>query len=286
MTSKDQGTASTNGVTKGSQTFFSVLATLIDRLDSDAVIGTDIIPWSCPVPAFGDLSNPQLATLGINPSYREFLNPSGEELQGQLRRFHTLESLGLEAWAEADARHLELILDTYRSYFFSNPYDAWFKKLDFAISGANVSYYDSPSSACHLDLVPFATIRRWTELSGQQRASLLELSGDTLGMILRDSQVRVLVLNGSSVVKGFQSIAGVSLHSQEIPAWSLGRRSNAHVKGVAYTGVVATVSGIKLDRQLQVLGFNHNLQSSFGVTMEVINAIREWITRIAEETEW
>ena len=286
MTGQDQSTASTNARTSRSPTDLSVLTKLIDRLDSDAVIGTDIIPWSCPVPTFGDLTSPQLATLGINPSYREFVDPSGEELQGELRRFHTLESLGLETWAEADARHLELILDTYRSYFFCNPYNAWFKKLDFAISGANASYYDSPSTACHLDLIPFATIRRWTELSTQQRSSLVAVSGDTLGMILRDSQVRVLILNGSSVVKGFQSVAGVSLRAEEIPAWSLGRRSSANVKGVAYTGVAATVSGIKLDRQLKVLGFNHNLQSSFGVTMEVITAIREWITRTTEATGW
>ena len=286
MTGQDQSTASTNARTSGAPTVLSVLTTLINRLDSDAVIGTDIIPWSCPVPTFGDLTNPRLATLGINPSYREFVDPSGEELQGKLRRFHTLESLGLETWAEADARHLELILDSYRSYFFCNPYNAWFKKLDFAISGANASYYDSPSTACHLDLIPFATIRRWTELSTQQRSSLVAVSGDTLGMILRDSQVRVLVLNGSSVVKGFQSVAGVSLRAEEIPAWSLGRRSSANVKGVAYTGVAATVSGIKLDRQLKVLGFNHNLQSSFGVTMEVITAIREWITRTTEATGW
>ena len=286
MTGQDQSTASTNARTSGAPTVLSVLTTLINRLDSDAVIGTDIIPWSCPVPTFGDLTNPRLATLGINPSYREFVDPSGEELQGKLRRFHTLESLGLETWAEADARHLELILDSYRSYFFCNPYNAWFKKLDFAISGANVSYYDSPSTACHLDLIPFATIRRWTELSTQQRSSLVAVSGDTLGMILRDSQVRVLVLNGSSVVKGFQSVADVSLRAEEIPAWSLGRRSSANVKGVAYTGVAATVSGIKLDRQLKVLGFNHNLQSSFGVTMEVITAIREWITRTTEATGW
>ena len=286
MTGQDQSTASTNARTSRSPTVLSVLTKLIDRLDSDAVIGTDIIPWSCPVPTFGDLTSPQLATLGINPSYREFVDPSGEELQGELRRFHTLESLGLETWAEADARHLELILDTYRSYFFCNPYNAWFKKLDFAISGANASYYDSPSTACHLDLIPFATIRRWTELSTQQRSSLVAVSGDTLGMILRDSQVRVLILNGSSVVKGFQSVAGVSLRAEEIPAWSLGRRSSANVKGVAYTGVATTVSGIKLDRQLKVLGFNHNLQSSFGVTMEVITGIREWITRTTEATGW
>ena len=286
MIDKDRGAAKTTARISGSTTILSVLATLIDRLDSDAAIGTGIIPWSCPVPTFGDLTNPQLATLGINPSYREFVDRSGEQLQGELRRFHTLDSLGLEAWAEADARHLELILDTYRSYFFCNPYDAWFKKLDFAISGANVSYYDSPSTACHLDLIPFATVCKWTELSAQQRSSLLALSGDTLGMILRDSQVRVLVLNGSSVVKGFQLVAGVSLQAEEIPSWSLGRRSSANVKGVAYTGVAATVSGIKLDRQLQVLGFNHNLQSSFGVTMEVITAIREWITQTTEATGW
>ena len=53
--------------------------------------------------------------------------------------------------------------------------------------------------------------------------------------------------------------------------------------GVAFTGLVDSVSGIKLDRQLQVLGFNHNLQSSFGVTNPVISSIREWIKRTAEE---
>ena len=286
MTSKDQSTARSIARTSGSPAILSVLTTLIDRMDSDAVEGTDIIPWSCPVPTFGDLSNPQLATLGINPSFREFVDGSGKQLRGELRRFHTLDSLGLEAWAEADARHLELILDSYRSYFFSNPYDVWFKKLDFAIAGANASYYDSPSTACHLDLIPFATIRRWAELSAQQRSSLLALSGDTLGMILRDSQVRILILNGSSVVKGFQSVAGVSLRAQEIPAWSLRRGSRAEVKGVAYTGVAETVSGVNLDRELMVLGFNHNLQSSFGVTMEVITSIKQWITRTAEATKW
>ena len=286
MIDKSQNTPSPTAWTSASPALLSALTTLIDRMDSDAVDGTDIIPWSCPVPIFGDLGNPQLATLGINPSSREFVDGSGEQLRGGSRRFHTLDSLGLEAWAEADARHLELILDSFSSYFYSNPYDAWFKKLDFAIAGANVSYYDSPSSACHLDLIPFATIRRWTGLSAQQRSSLLALSGDILGMILRDSQVRILILNGSSVVKGFQSVAGVSLRAQEIPTWSLGRRSSAEVKGVAYTGVTETVSGINLDREIMILGFNHNLQSSFGVTMEVITSIRQWITRTTEATKW
>ena len=271
--------------TVGSSSILSVLATLIDRLDSDAVVGMDIIPWSCPVPAFGDWLTPKVATLGINPSYREFVDRSGEQLQGPYRRLHTLDSLGIESWSEADARHLELIMDSCRSYFFRNPYDTWFKKLDFAIAGTAVSYYDNPSSACHLDLVPFATIRRWNELSTQQRTSLLSLTGDTLGITLRDSQIRLLVLNGSSVVKAFQSVAGLSLHAKEVPTWSLGRRSKSKVRGIAFTGTVRTVSNVKLDREITILGFNHNLQSSYGVTLEVISSIREWITRTAEEAK-
>ena len=144
------------------------------------------------------------------------------------------------------------------------------------------SYYDSLSSACHFDLVPFATNQRWSELSGQQRSVLLSLTGSTLGMILRDSQVRLLILNGSSVVNAFQSVAGLTFQATEIPAWSLGRRSRSFVKGVAYTGMADTVSGVNLDRQIAVVGFNHNLQSSFGVTKKVISSIREWIARTAE----
>ena len=265
---------------------YSALTTLLDRLDSDAVSGTDIIPWGCPVPSFGDLSSPRVATLGINPSNREFVDECGNELQGTFRRFHTLDSLGLESWADVDARHIELILDTYRSYFLSNPYNAWFKKLDSVIAGAKASYYDPLYNACHLDLVPYATVRKWTGLTEQQRSRLLSLAGDTLGIILRDSSVRILILNGSSVVKGFQSMAGSRLQSEEVPAWSLGRQSRRNVKGVAYTGVVNDLSGIKLGRELKVLGFNHNLQSSFGVSTDVIRAIRDWIARTTEEARW
>ena len=64
----------------------SALATLIDRLDSPAVLETEVIPWGSPVPSFGDLSISRVATLGLNPSNREFVDESGGELQGPLRR--------------------------------------------------------------------------------------------------------------------------------------------------------------------------------------------------------
>lgn len=261
----------------------SALTTLIDRLDSSAVSGTDVIQWGCPVPSFGDLSSSRVATLGLNPSNREFVDESGNELQGKSRRFHTLNSLGLASWSEADARHLRLILESCRAYFLGNPYDRWFRKLDQIVSGTNASYYDTSCQACHLDLIPYATARKWTELTQQQRSSLLAVAGDTLGLLLRDSPVRVLILNGKSVVDHFQDIAGVCLERQEMPTWSLPRQSKPDVTGIAYRGIVDTLSGIELGHSVLVLGFNHNIQSSFGVTTEVIQAIRAWIAKASKD---
>src|SRR2546430_419381 len=96
----------------------AMLSTLIKRLDDTVLSGTGVIPWSCPVPSFGDLSNSILATIGLNPSNREFVDDEGEELDGKSRRFHTLHSLGLARWSDVNAQHLELIKDSCRAYFF------------------------------------------------------------------------------------------------------------------------------------------------------------------------
>src|SRR5207302_775531 len=116
-----------------------------------------VIPWSSPVPVFGNLETAKVATLGINPSNREFVDVSGNELDGNSRRFHTLRSLDIPTWTKAKDRHLQLINDSCSDYFQRNPYDAWFRKLDSIITGTNTSYYHSLSHACHLDLVPYAT---------------------------------------------------------------------------------------------------------------------------------
>ena len=267
-------------------TLVAIAASLIERMESNRAQEMDIIPWSCPVPIFGEVTRSRVATLGINPSNREFMDQTGKQLSGESRRFHTLDSLGIAGWAQVDARHLELIIDTYASYFQSKPYDRWFKRLEFAVSGAQVSYYDSQSSACHLDLVPFATSRRWSELSTRQQSSLLALAGDTLGLMLRDSGIRILILNGTSVVQAFMSISGLSLRPEEMPGWSLERRTGRRVMGAAYSGMAEIVSGIRLEHPLKVLGFSHNLQSSFGMTTDVISSIRDWITLSIGEEGW
>ena len=238
------------------------------------------------MPVFGDLSSARLATIGINPSNREFVDSSGGELTGQWQRFHTLNSLGLKSWEEADTRHLEHVLESYLYYFSWNPYHIWFDRLEYVLNGANLSYYDAHNGACHIDLVPFATYRKWGELTGLQRSVLLEATGHALGSILRDSPLRALVLNGRSVVKTFASISDWSIEAQEMPEWSLLRSSRKSVPGIAYSGFAASVAGVGFGRPIKVLGFNHNLQSSFGMTREVVSSIRSWVGQNTGEEDW
>lgn len=261
---------------------FPMLVTLIERIADTAARDADVIPWGSPVPAFGDPTVARVATLGLNPSNREFVDGDGAELAGDSRRFHTLTSLGLSGWDDADADHLDRILLSCYDYFAGNPYDRWFRKLDTVVSATGASFYNPQSPACHLDLIPYATARKWTELRPRQRLGLLHLAGDTLGRLLRDSAVGVLILNGQSVVTHFQEATGIALQRREMPSWALPRQSGA-VAGYAYRGCVDSVSGYALPRELLVLGFNHNLQSSYGVTSNVIKAIRHWVGSATSE---
>jgi len=253
------------------------LATLLDRMDSAALAGTSVIKWGAPVPSFGDLSSSLVASVGLNPSNREFVDEAGQELCNAERRFHTLGSLGLRAWSDADTRHLKLILRSCCMYFQNNPYDRWFKKLDQIVCGTAASFYADLYPACHLDLIPYATSAKWTDLGQRERAVLLDATADALGLLLRDSPVRVVILNGKTVVQQFQYITGAVLDEMEMPAWSLPRESGNNIPGFAYVGNIHQLAGVRLNRDILVLGYNHNIQSSFGVTTDAIRAIRDWV---------
>lgn len=221
-----------------------------------------------------------MATLGLNPSNREFVDQAGNELAEKNRRFHTLDSLGLRSWSKVRQCHIEMIADSCRNYFDGNPYDAWFKRLDEIIVKSGISYYGKPHEiACHLDLIPFATSAKWMRLSSAQKLELLGLSGDSLGCLLKGAKIKVLVLNGASVVRGFEQLSGAKLRETRRPSWSLCRNSSRCVLGYSYKGWVKSIGKISLERELLILGFNHNIQSSFGVTKEVKSEISEWVAK-------
>jgi hypothetical protein len=258
-----------------------LLASLVNRLESEDVRTSSVIPWSSPVPVFGNLNTATVATLGLNPSNREFVDAEGRELDGSSRRFHTLNSLGITKWAHARVEHIRMLVESCRRYFMINPYDTWFRRLD-NIVGARASFYGDGATACHLDLIPYATARKWTELVPSERERLLHVAGDSLGVMLRDSSIRVLLLNGRSVVAHFVELSDVALRRRPIDAWCL-PRSQTPILGYSYRGRITRVGGIALGREVLVLGYNHNIQSSFGVTAGVINSIRQWFSRASRD---
>ncbi len=256
---------------------YAALVTLVIKLERISSKRGTVIGWGSPIPSFGNLSGSTIATVGINPSNREFVSDDGKELTGNLRRFHTLDSLGIHSWLDADARHLEAILQSCDQYFCRNPYDAWFRRLNSAIGGLGGSYYGLQANACHIDLIPFATREKWSNLKSRQRTTLIETAADTLGLLLQNSTVKVLVLNGQSVVNHFQDVADVVLERQRIEGATLPRVSGTDVAGYGYRGRISNVCGIPLWHPVAVLGYNHNLQSSFGVTKDALKTIREWL---------
>jgi hypothetical protein len=270
---------------------YATLASMVDRLAGSALAGTDVIRWSSPVPVFGNLSISRIATLGLNPSNLEFVDEEGHELDGHARRFHTLGSLGIKGWEQADVRHLRLVLQSCSHYFQRNPYYRWFGRLDQLLAKTGASYYSDVESrsdgrktaACHLDLIPYATRSKWIALQPQQRLRLLERSGDALVALLRDSPITILVVNGQSVVSHFENLIGTRLTREERPEWALPRQDGNSVRGISYSGVIHTIRGVELGRELLVVGYNHNLQSSFGVTNGVMNRIANWLGNFAKD---
>ena len=260
-----------------------ILSSLVHRLDTPQLRELCVIPWAAPVLSFGNPSQSKVATLGINPSNREFVDLAGNELRGSERRFHTLGSLAIECWSDATNYHLKLVQESCNNYFTGNPYDGWFNALDKLIFGANVSYYGLFSEACHLDLVPYATACKWTDLSSVQRNELLKSGGNALGVLLRESPIEILVVNGQSVVENLQQIGACKFDKVAIPDWTLPRRASSGVTGYAYTGKLHQISGIDLGRKISILGYSHNIQSSFGVTTQVKSAIQKWIAHSACE---
>ena len=233
--------------------------------------------WTCPVPYFGWLRRSTVATLGINPSNREFVDLEGQELDGDHRRFPTLASLGIRTWADASSLNVTAILSACDEYFSGNPYSRWFDTLDALMRPAGASYYSDEKPAAHLDLVPYATHVKWGGLRQDQQRALLHCGRDLFAALLRDSVVELLVLNGAAVARQFEEVAGVALKREQSSSWDLPRRGSERVRGVAYTGSVSQIGAIDLGRSIAVVGFNHNLQSSFGVTKRAKDAIAGWI---------
>lgn len=251
---------------------------LVNSLCTSMTIGQckelDIIPWSSPVPFFGDCANSKIASVGINPSNYEFFNANGEELEYSLRRFETLNSLGLDSWEGLTKNQIEKVIDSYVVYFENNPYKKWFNAIDIIFRTSGFSFYKNKfSTACHIDITPFTTNKKWSKVEEKKRSELLGMGEHVIPNILDRTNLRILVLNGKSVINQFSNTYKIEMKRVRMENWDLPRKNGEPVEGYKYIAVINKIGDIKLKRNVMVYGFNHNIQSSFGVTREVRNSI-------------
>ena len=240
----------------------------------------DVISWSSPVPFFGDITKAVVATLAVNPSNLEFVDKKGGELPESKRRLETMKSLGITEWSSARAGHFKKINHSAIHYFDNNPYNLWFKPLEKMLAGANVSFYGRKDRfAAHVDLIPFATAKKWTSLTSTQQRHLLALYSNSLADLLKHSPVKCLVLNGMTIVNTLEQLSGAELKKRAVNKWNLPRQCGEDVKGFSFEGVVSQFGEVPLGKEIRVFGYNHNLQSSFGVTAEIKSNIKKWLSR-------
>jgi hypothetical protein len=219
-----------------------------------------VVPGSTPVIAFGDPSRAEVASLGINPSKREFVE-AGAMLAGDERRLATLDSLGADHLASlTDEQVREVVADCAR-YFQHNPYRRWFDPLDRLLcDGLGASFYDG--SACHLDLVQWATDPVWSEIRNRTvRELLLDDGVAHLREQLRRENIRLVVLNGRAVLKQVDETGLATLTK-------VGTLPVGSTTCTLYAGK---------GESARFLGWSTNLQTSFGVSHEFRDALAGWL---------
>jgi hypothetical protein len=132
------------------------------------------VDGSLPVLFFGDALSARIATVGLNPSKREYLDRKGQALRPVAQRFATLGSLGAPSRGELSDAQADRAIDVMRAYYDPDRpvFLSYFRHLTHFLHGMGVSYGER--TATHLDLVQESTDPVWTKLDTDEKARLLE----------------------------------------------------------------------------------------------------------------
>jgi len=226
------------------------------------------VPGSLPVLFFGDLFSARVATVGINPSWQEYLERDGQELTGTRRRFETLISLGAPSRSALTDEQADRAIQTMRGYFRpgGNVY-SWFAGYARVMDGMGVSYVHG--TAAHLDLVQESTDPVWGDLrkgDPTQATALLHVDVPFLKWQIARFPLAAIVCTSSTVARALSESLGAVVAKDG----TTGKRRWA----VATARVAGRVIGLaSWDRPLaQAPGLTREEQHALGVT--VVKALR------------
>lgn len=222
-----------------------------------------IVASSTPVLFFGNINNSKVATLGINPSKNEFLK-NGEELSGIERRFQTLNSLGSTSHENLTDEQIQKIVNSCLVYFKANPYRKWFDILEnFILQKLSVSYYSG--SACHLDIVQWATDPIWRNLDQKTKNLLIKNDIEFLSIQLQVEKIDTLLINGKGATEIFIEYFNPTLIKQD--KLLVGNKS---------CNVYSYELKLK-NKIVKIYAWSNNLQSTVGLTNQMRDEIGNWV---------
>jgi hypothetical protein len=193
-----------------------VAPVVAERIRRPMPSGLSVLSGSLPVACFGDPDRASVATLSLNPSWLEFQARSGAWLLGENRRLASLVSLGVADPRDLDDDQVAGVVDESRAYFRGkNWYRAWFGWLESLLRSCGCgSYLDG--TACHLDLVQWATKPAQGKLDPAVWRRLVALDRGFLFWQLRNSHVRTVLHNGAGVVRGVRAAGLVTGFDEDV----------------------------------------------------------------------
>nr|WP_314494594.1 hypothetical protein [uncultured Chryseobacterium sp.] len=244
---------------------FEKIRELLNTVESSA--SELIIKEYVPILYFGDLQNSKIATVGLNPSDREYYDTKGKSSN----RFLSKQSLNVSSWNEISRDEILKVKTSFDFYFSNKPYKSWFNRLEDLLTESEFSYYFPYNNMVHLDIIPVATKSKWGNLSISDKDSLITSFGSYLEYLIMESNIEICILNGQGVVDNFQKVFKQTIHKERVIEWDI-KTKNKVVKGNCYK---ITVN--QHNKKILILGYNHNIQSSFGVSKDLVISIRKWI---------
>ena len=213
-----------------------------------------VVHQSTPVLSFGDFQNAGIFTLGINPSNLEFVDKKGELLKNQLRRLQSLSSLKSSDCSSLSKEQSVRVFQGCIDYFNRRPYN-WFDKFGPILEEIGYSFYSSPFAA-HVDLVQWATQKKWGNISKGEQNMLIQEGRSFLEYQLQSENVHTILLNGRTVINAFHDWSDVKLEYSSL---------NIPKGGELVTGFY--------ENRIRIIGWSVNIQSSWGVTSEDISKL-------------
>jgi hypothetical protein len=103
------------------------------------------------------------------------------------------------------------------NYFRERPYKSWFNWLDRFFDGTPISYYKD--SLVHLDITPWATRKKYGELTAVQWENVIKAGEGWAKKILDAGHIKYLFVNGKTAldyvenyIARFEKSKGIQLH--------------------------------------------------------------------------